>query len=121
VVENEFSRAVTRDGNRKAQRLVAEVFELRRSFAWRGLGELPYSALRIRKEFADFDAERRFALATRRSPTIRPASAARSCAASSGRRTAGFSAACAPRKTPSARAWCRRKAPVRRTIRTAVR
>jgi hypothetical protein len=51
---------VTRDGNRKAQQLVAEVFELRRSFAWRGLGELPYSALRIRKEFADFDAERRF-------------------------------------------------------------
>ncbi len=61
-VENEFSRAVTRDGNRKAQHLVAEVFELRRSFAWRGLGELPYSALRMRKEFADFDAERRFAI-----------------------------------------------------------
>jgi hydrogenase expression/formation protein HypD len=62
LVENEFSRAVTRDGNRKAQQLVAEVFELRRSFAWRGLGELPYSALRIRKSFADFDAERRFAI-----------------------------------------------------------
>jgi len=60
VVENEFARAVTRDGNRKAQQLVAEVFELRRSFAWRGLGELPYSALRIRSDFADFDAERRF-------------------------------------------------------------
>jgi hydrogenase expression/formation protein HypD len=60
VVENEFSRAVTRDGNRKAQQLVAEVFELRRSFAWRGLGELPYSALRIRKPFASFDAENRF-------------------------------------------------------------
>ncbi|HCZ13473.1 MAG TPA: hydrogenase formation protein HypD [Candidatus Accumulibacter sp.] len=63
VVENEFSRAVTRDGNRKAQQLVCEVFELRRSFAWRGLGELPYSALKIRREFADFDAERRFAVA----------------------------------------------------------
>jgi hydrogenase expression/formation protein HypD len=62
LVENEFSRAVSRDGNRKAQQLVSEVFELRRSFAWRGLGELPYSALRIRKEFADFDAERRFAV-----------------------------------------------------------
>ncbi|WP_300340825.1 hydrogenase formation protein HypD [Accumulibacter sp.] len=62
VVENEFSRAVTRDGNRKAQQLVCEVFELRRSFAWRGLGELPYSALKIRREFADFDAERRFAV-----------------------------------------------------------
>ncbi|MCM8613988.1 hydrogenase formation protein HypD [Accumulibacter sp.] len=60
VVENEFARAVTRAGNRKAQQMVAEVFELRRSFAWRGLGELPYSALRIRREFAEYDAERRF-------------------------------------------------------------
>jgi hydrogenase expression/formation protein HypD len=37
-VENEFSRAVTRDGNSTAQELVAEVFELRRTFEWRGLG-----------------------------------------------------------------------------------
>jgi hydrogenase expression/formation protein HypD len=60
VVENEFSRAVTRDGNIKAQNLVSEIFELRPSFEWRGLNEVPYSALRIRKEFAEFDAERRF-------------------------------------------------------------
>jgi hydrogenase expression/formation protein HypD len=60
VVENEFSRAVTRDGNLKAQNLVSELFELRRSFEWRGLNEVPYSALRIRKEFGEFDAERRF-------------------------------------------------------------
>jgi hydrogenase expression/formation protein HypD len=60
VVENEFSRAVTRDGNLKAQNLVSELFELRRSFEWRGLNEVPYSALRIRKEYAEFDAERRF-------------------------------------------------------------
>jgi hydrogenase expression/formation protein HypD len=60
VVENEFSRAVTRDGNLKAQNLVSELFELRRSFEWRGLNEVPYSALRIRKEFAEFDAEKRF-------------------------------------------------------------
>jgi len=62
VVENEFSRAVTRDGNLKAQNIVSELFELRRSFEWRGLNEVPYSALRIRKEFARFDAERRFAI-----------------------------------------------------------
>ena len=61
-VENEFTRAVTRDGNRKAQTLVAEVFELRRSFEWRGLGEVPYSALRLRGEFAAYDAERRYGL-----------------------------------------------------------
>jgi hydrogenase expression/formation protein HypD len=61
-VENEFTRAVTYDGNRKAQDLVAEIFELRRAFEWRGLATIPYSALAIRREFAAFDAERRFAL-----------------------------------------------------------
>src|SRR3990167_3109158 len=61
-VENEFSRAVRRDGNLKAQALVSEVFELRPSFEWRGLGEVPYSALKIREAFAAFDAERRFDL-----------------------------------------------------------
>ena len=64
-VENEFTRAVTREGNLKAQALVSEVFELRRSFEWRGLGQVPYSALRIREGFAAFDAERRFSLETR--------------------------------------------------------
>ena len=61
-VENEFSRAVTRDGNLKAQDMVAEVFELRRSFEWRGLGLVPYSGLRIKEKYAVFDAERRFDL-----------------------------------------------------------
>jgi hydrogenase expression/formation protein HypD len=41
---------------------MAEVFELRTSFEWRGLGEVPYSALKIRPAFAQFDAERRFEL-----------------------------------------------------------
>lgn len=62
-VENEFSRAVDREGNRKAQQLVAEVFEMRKQFEWRGLNVLPYSALRIRGTFAEFDAEKRFPLA----------------------------------------------------------
>jgi hydrogenase expression/formation protein HypD len=35
---------VTRDGNQAAQNLMAQVFELRESFEWRGLGEVPYSA-----------------------------------------------------------------------------
>ncbi|KQB60764.1 MULTISPECIES: hydrogenase formation protein HypD [Acidovorax] len=61
-VENEFARAVTSEGNLKAQALVSEVFELRPSFEWRGLGEVPYSALKIRETFAPFDAERRFDL-----------------------------------------------------------
>lgn len=61
-VENEFTRAVTRDGNLKAQALVAEVFELRDEFEWRGLGTMPRSALCLRPEFAEFDAEKRFPL-----------------------------------------------------------
>ncbi|MBA3057247.1 MAG: hydrogenase formation protein HypD [Gammaproteobacteria bacterium] len=64
-VENEFTRAVDRDGNLSAQALVSEVFELRTSFEWRGLGEVPYSALKIRPAFSEFDAERRFELAYR--------------------------------------------------------
>ena len=53
-VENEFTRAVTREGNVKAQNLVAEVFELRKSFEWRGLNEVPYSALRIKAKYAAY-------------------------------------------------------------------
>src|SRR5580658_7721408 len=64
-VENEFTRGVTREGNAKAQRLVAEVFELRPSFEWRGLGELPYSGLRIKSHYGKFDAERRFDIEAR--------------------------------------------------------
>lgn len=59
-VENEFTRAVTRDGNLKAQGIVNEVFELRDSFEWRGLGSLPHSALKLRAKFAAFDAELKF-------------------------------------------------------------
>ncbi|MES9853954.1 MAG: hydrogenase formation protein HypD [Candidatus Thiodiazotropha sp. L084R] len=59
-VENEYTRVVTREGNQKAQKLVADVFELRRSFEWRGLGMVPYSALRIKSDYQAFDAEERF-------------------------------------------------------------
>jgi len=63
-VENQYIRAVTTEGNRIAQREIAEVFELRAAFEWRGLGELPASALQIRDAYADLDAERRFAVET---------------------------------------------------------
>jgi hydrogenase expression/formation protein HypD len=67
-VENEFTRAVTRDGNAKAKTLVAEVFELRRTFEWRGLGEVPYSALKIKDRYAAFDAETRYGITYRSVP-----------------------------------------------------
>ncbi len=59
-VENEYTRVVTPEGNLKAQKIVSEVFELRRTFEWRGLGDVPYSALQIRPEFSDFDTEKLF-------------------------------------------------------------
>ncbi len=62
-VEVQFSRAVTRDGNRKAQVLVETVMEVRRTFAWRGLGSVPDSALKLKSTYHEFDAETRFALA----------------------------------------------------------
>jgi len=61
-VENQYIRAVTRDGNVKAQAEVAAIFETRESFEWRGLGWLPQSALQLRPEFIRYDAERRFGL-----------------------------------------------------------
>jgi len=70
-VENEYTRVVSREGNRKAQALVAEVFELRRTFEWRGLGEVPYSALRIKGQWAAFDAERRFEIPDSRAADVR--------------------------------------------------
>ena len=67
-VENEFTRAVCREGNPKAKALVAEVFELRRSFEWRGLGEVPYSALRIKDKYRAYDAEARYGIQYRSVP-----------------------------------------------------
>lgn len=67
-VENEFTRAVSPGGNQAAQAVMREVFELRESFEWRGLGEVPLSALRIRPEFAAWDAEARFGLNYRSVP-----------------------------------------------------
>ena len=60
-VENQYSRAVTREGNRAAQRVVAEVFEPANR-QWRGIGEIPGSGLRLREGYRRFDAEERFAL-----------------------------------------------------------
>jgi hydrogenase expression/formation protein HypD len=62
-VENQYARAVTREGNRPAQRLLREVFEVC-DRAWRGIGVIPASGWRLRAEFARFDAERRFDVGT---------------------------------------------------------
>ncbi len=61
-VENQYSRAVSRQGNLPAQKLLKQVFEVC-DRPWRGLGEIPASGLRLRQELADYDAERRFPVA----------------------------------------------------------
>lgn len=60
VVENQYSRAVRRAGNLPAKKLMNEIFEIT-DRQWRGIGEIPKSGLRVRGEFARFDAEQVFA------------------------------------------------------------
>ncbi len=56
-VENQYTRVVRPEGNAKAMQVLARVFELRPFFEWRGLGFITRSALKLRQEFAAFDAE----------------------------------------------------------------
>jgi hydrogenase expression/formation protein HypD len=59
-VENQYKRVVPWEGNRAALRAMAEVFQLRPYFEWRGLGFISQSALRLRDTYAEWDAEQRF-------------------------------------------------------------
>ncbi len=61
-VEIQYTRAVNRTGSLTAQKLINEVLELRSSFEWRGLGEIPNSALQIKTTYQQYDAEKRFAI-----------------------------------------------------------
>ena len=63
VVENQYKRVVPWEGNRAALAAMAEVFDLRPYFEWRGLGFISQSALRLRDEYALWDAERVFSVA----------------------------------------------------------
>jgi len=56
-VENQYTRIVRDEGNPTALGILAEVFELRPHFEWRGLGFISQSALKLRPEFAAWDAE----------------------------------------------------------------
>lgn len=61
-VENQYRRVVRPEGNTQALKLMARTFELRPHFEWRGLGFISQSALRIHPDYAEFDAERTFAM-----------------------------------------------------------
>jgi hydrogenase expression/formation protein HypD len=61
-VENQYSRAVRREGNLPAQALIRSVFRVVPR-KWRGVGEIPRSGLGLQQEYATFDAESRFGVA----------------------------------------------------------
>jgi len=58
-VENQYARAVQRQGNPRARALIAEVFQVV-DRSWRGVGQIPQSGLGLSEAFAAFDAETRF-------------------------------------------------------------
>lgn len=64
-VENQYARSVRREGNRPAQELIKQVFQVV-ARKWRGVGEIPASGLGLAEAYAAFDAERKFGLADRR-------------------------------------------------------
>ena len=60
-VENQYKRVVKPSGNKKAMRLIDEVFSIEDS-EWRGIGKIPKSGLALRKRYSMFDAGKRFSL-----------------------------------------------------------
>ena len=87
-VENEYARAVSRDGNARAQAVMATAFTTRAAFEWRGLGTLPASALAIHPRLRPLDAEARYRL------TCAPVPEPKSCECAAVLRGAKTPAAC---------------------------
>lgn len=67
-IQNQYIRAVTRDGNPAAIAAMMDVFEERPSFEWRGLGFIANSAFKIREKYQKLDAEYKFSMPEIRSP-----------------------------------------------------
>jgi hydrogenase expression/formation protein HypD len=61
-IENQYTRIVPDAGNSAALAAIEKVYELREFFEWRGLGSIDHSGVRIRDDYARFDAERKFAI-----------------------------------------------------------
>ncbi len=62
TVENQYARVVRPEGNRRALEILSRTMELRAQFEWRGLGFITQSALKLRPEFAEWDAEVRYSV-----------------------------------------------------------
>jgi hydrogenase expression/formation protein HypD len=59
-VDNQYTRAVSKEGNLKAQALIDKYMDKREHFRWRGIGDIPKSALKLKDEYAKYDAEKEF-------------------------------------------------------------
>jgi len=70
-LENEYTRAVRWEGNLKAQELMHQAFEVVDG-EWRGLGKLPASAFRLKKEYAAYDAREKFRVKVEHSRDLPP-------------------------------------------------
>ena len=77
--EIQYTRAIAPRGNAVAEDAIAKTMQLRAYFEWRGLGTIPKSALQLRPEFSEFDAEQQFEFPDCRSPTRVSANAGKSC------------------------------------------
>ncbi|MDE3123655.1 MAG: hydrogenase formation protein HypD [Paracoccaceae bacterium] len=77
-VENQYARVVPEHGNPVSLAAIADVYERRPSFEWRGLGEIDASGLRIRAKYAAFDAETKFGIGYAAGP--RPVADPEGCA-----------------------------------------
>jgi hydrogenase expression/formation protein HypD len=62
-IENQYARIVPDAGNSPALQALSRVYELREFFEWRGLGSIDHSGVKLRAAYAEFDAERKFAIA----------------------------------------------------------
>ena len=60
-MEIQYSRSVTLEGNTKAQQMIEKFMQPRAHFRWRGIGDIPYSALELKEQYAACDAEKIFA------------------------------------------------------------
>ena len=58
-LENQYARVVTSQGNTTAKEMIETVFEVSHR-EWRGIGNIPYSGLELKKEFENFDANKKF-------------------------------------------------------------
>jgi hydrogenase expression/formation protein HypD len=61
-IENQYNRVVPEYGNKVALEAISKVFELRQFFEWRGLGSIDNSGVQLNKQYAAFDAEKKFAI-----------------------------------------------------------